>query len=121
MFYIGIDIAKNAHEVAILSNCGELVGSTLKITNTTAGAQKLLNYLAEAGVPTDKAIIGTEATCHYRLAIYSFLVGQGFTVKDINLIVIDSYRNMSIRKAKTDQIDAVAIRLGEHKEFPTAN
>ncbi len=85
----------------------------------------MLNYLAEAGVPPDNAIIGMESTGHYRLAIYSFLVGQGFTIKIINPIVTDSYRNMSVRKAKTDQIDAVVIakvlRLGEHKEFPTVN
>lgn len=125
MFYVGIDIAKNTHEAAILSDSGELVGSTLKVANTTTGAQKLLSGLAKAGVPTDNAVIGMEATGHYWLAIYSFLVGQGFTVKVINPIVTDAYRNMSVRKAKTDQIDAVVIakvlRLGEYKEAPTAN
>lgn len=125
MFYVGIDIAKNSHEAAILSDSGELIGSTLKVANTTTGAQKLLNYLSKAGIPTDNAVIGMEATGHYWLAIYSFLVGQGFTVKVINPIVTDAYRNMSVRKAKTDQIDAVVIakvlRLGEYKEAPTAN
>jgi transposase len=125
MFYVGIDIAKNSHEAAILSDSGELVGSTLKVANTTSGAQKLLSSLAKAGVPTDNAVIGMEATGHYWLAIYSFLVGQGFAVKVINPIVTDAYRNMSVRKAKTDQIDAVVIakvlRLGEYKESPTAN
>lgn len=125
MFYVGIDIAKNNHEAAILSDSGELIGSTLKIANSTVGAQKLLNGLVKAGVPTDNAVIGMEATGHYWLAIYSFLVGQGYTVKVINPIVTDAYRNMSVRKAKTDQIDAVVIakvlRLGEYKESPTAN
>jgi transposase len=125
MFYVGIDIAKNSHEAAILSDSGELIGSTLKVANTTTGAQKLLNSLSKAGIPTDNAVIGMEATGHYWLAIYSFLVGQGFTVKVINPIVTDAYRNMSVRKAKTDQIDAVVIakvlRLGEYKEAPTAN
>lgn len=125
MFYVGIDIAKNNHEAAILSDSGELIGSTLKIANSTVGAQKLLNGLAKAGVPTDNAVVGMEATGHYWLAIYSFLVGQGYTVKVINPIVTDAYRNMSVRKAKTDQIDAVVIakvlRLGEYKESPTAN
>lgn len=125
MFYVGIDIAKNSHEAAILSDSGELVGSTLKVANATTGAQKLLNCLAKAGVPADAAVIGMEATGHYWLAIYSFLVGQGYTVKVINPIVTDAYRNMSVRKAKTDQIDAVVIakvlRLGEYKESPAAN
>lgn len=125
MFYVGIDIAKNTHEAAILSDSGELVGSTLKVANTTTGAQKLLSSLSKTGVPVDDAVIGMEATGHYWLAIYSFLVGQGYVVKVINPIVTDAYRNMSVRKAKTDQIDAVVIakvlRLGEYKEAPTAN
>ncbi len=125
MFYVGIDIAKNSHEAAILNDSGELVGSTLKIANTTSGAQKLLNSIAKTGVPIDNTVIGMEATGHYWLAIYSFLVGQGYSVKVINPIVTDAYRNMSVRKAKTDQIDSVVIakvlRLGEYKESPTAN
>jgi transposase len=125
MFYVGIDIAKNTHEVAIVSDSGDLVGSTLKVVNTTTGAQKLLDCLVKTAVHADSAVIGMEATGHYWLAIYSFLVGQGYTVKVINPIVTDAYRNMSVRKAKTDQIDAVVIakvlRLGEYKESPTAN
>ena len=125
MFYVGIDIAKNFHEAAILSDSGELVGTSLKIANTIPGAQKLLDHLAKAGVSVDNAVIGMEATGHYWLAIYSFLVGQNYAVKVINPIVTDAYRNMSVRKVKTDQIDAVVIakvlRLGEYKEAPTAN
>ena len=34
MFYVGIDIAKNTHEVAILSESGELLGTTMKVANT---------------------------------------------------------------------------------------
>jgi transposase len=125
MFYVGIDIAKNSHEAAILTDSGEMVGSTLKISNTTPGAQKLLSNFIKAGVTADNVVIGMEATGHYWLAIYSFLVVQGYCVKVINPIVTDAYRNMSVRKAKTDQIDAVVIarvlRLGEYKESPAAD
>ena len=125
MFYIGIDIAKNAHEIAILSDSGELVGATMKVENTIPGAQKLLKHLVASGVTADNAAIGMEATGHYWLAIYSYLVGREYTVKVINPIVTDAYRNMSVRKAKTDQIDAVVIakvlRMGEYNEAPTAN
>jgi transposase len=125
MFYVGIDIAKNSHEAAVLSDTGEPVGSTLKVPNTTAGAQKLLGHLEKAGASADCCVIGMEATGHYWLAIYSFLVAKGFTVKVINPIVTDAYRNMSVRKAKTDAIDAVVIarvlRLGEYKESPSAS
>ena len=125
MLYVGIDIAKVSHEAAILDESGTLAGSALKVQNTTAGAQKLLSHFEKNGVSADSCVIGMEATGHYWLAIYSFLVGKGYTVKVINPIVTDAYRNMSVRKAKTDQIDAVVIarvlRLGEYKEAPTAS
>jgi len=125
MFFIGIDIAKNNHEAAILSDSGELVGSTLKIVNSTAGAEKLLNTFAKSGVSVNNAVIGMEATGHYWLALYAFLTGKDYTVKVINPIITDAYRNMSVRKVKTDQIDAVVIakvlRMGEYKETQTAN
>jgi transposase len=125
MFYVGIDIAKSSHEAAILTDSGDLVGATLKVPNTTPGAQKLLSNFVKAGVTAENSVIGMEATGHYWLAIYSFLVGQGYCVKVINPIVTDADRNMSVRKAKTDQIDAVVIakvlRLGEYKESPAAD
>ena len=125
MFYVGIDIAKNIHEAAILGDTGEPAGATLKIPNTTAGAQKLLGHLEKAGASPASTVIGMEATGHYWLVIYSFLVGKGFCVKVINPIVTDAYRNMSVRKAKTDTIDSVVIarvlRLGEYKESPTGS
>lgn len=124
MFYVGIDIAKNTHEVAILSESGELLGTTMKVANTIPGAEKLLKHLVTLGVTVDNAVIGMEATGHYWLAIYSYLVGREYTVKVINPIVTDAYRNMSVRKVKTDKIDAVVIskvlRMGEYKEAPTA-
>jgi transposase len=125
MFYVGIDIGKTNHEAAILDDSGNLVGLALKIPNAVAGTRKLSDHFSKAGVSADGTVIGMEATSHYWLVLYSFLVAQGYTVKVINPIVTDAYRNMSVRKAKTDQIDAVVIarvlRLGEYKEAPTAS
>ena len=53
MFYVGIDIAKNTHEAAILGDTGEPIGATLKIPNTTAGAQKFLSHLEKPGISVD--------------------------------------------------------------------
>ena len=58
--------------------------------------------------PAD-CIVGMDATGHYWLAIYGFLLEKGFTVKVINPIVTDAYRNMQVRKVKTDPIDAMVI------------
>lgn len=60
MFYVGIDIAKNTHEVAILSESGELLGTTMKVANTIPGAEKLLKHLVTLGVTVDNAVVGME-------------------------------------------------------------
>jgi len=74
--------------------------------------------------PAD-CIVGMDATGHYWLAIYGFLLEKGFTVKVINPIVTDAYRNMQVRKVKTDPIDAMVIAkvlmLGEYIESPAAS
>ncbi len=66
-----------------------------------------------------------EATGHYWLVLYSYLVEQGFEVKVINPLVTDAYRNMLIRKVKNDRIDAQAVaavlRLGEYQETSIAD
>jgi hypothetical protein len=67
-----------------------------------------------------------EATGHYWLSLYSFLVGHGFTVRVINPIQTDGWRKgTEIRKRKTDIIDSVLvvdfIRYGEFLETSLAN
>ena len=72
--------------------------------------------------PFDKGqtVIGLEATGHYWLALFSFLVDNGWTVKVINPMQSDALRKMNIRKAKTDRKDCVVIadvlRFGRYTE-----
>lgn len=70
--------------------------------------------------------IGMETTGHYWLALYSFLVKQGFIVHVVNPIQTDSWRNCTrIRPHKTDKIDSLIIadfiRYGEFSETELAS
>lgn len=58
---------------------------------------------------TSDLSIGMEATGHYWLALYSFLLAQGFTVHVMNPLQSDSFRNFSVRPQKTDAIDCFLI------------
>ena len=66
-----------------------------------------------------------EATGHYWLTFYGFLLEKGFNVKVINPIVTDAYRSMRVRKVKTDPVDALVIAkvlmLGEYSESSAAS
>lgn len=125
MYYIGIDISKRSHEVCILDDSQGILEPSLKVANSSIGTQKLLGLFEKHLVSPDNCQIGMESTGHYWLVFYSFLINKGFSVKVINPIVTDAYRNMLVRKVKNDSVDAQVIAkvlmLGEYKESPVAD
>ena len=118
MFYIGIDIAKNNHEASIIDGAGNSLCESISFTNSQSGCDKLFKLFSRFNVLTDNCVIGLEATGHYWLALYSYLVDIGYEVKVINPIQSNSFRKMYIRQTKTDSKDAYIIaqimRFGEY-------
>lgn len=45
MFFIGIDVGKRNHEVALIDEKGVPIGKTIRITNTKLGKQPLTSLL----------------------------------------------------------------------------
>lgn len=126
MYYIGIDIAKKAHEVCFLDQNGQVLdGNSFKIANTLSGVDKLQKMLDKYGLTPENAQVGMEATGHYWLVLYSWLLEKGFDIKVINPIVTDALRNMRVRKVKNDRIDAEivakVIMFGEYQETAIAD
>lgn len=125
MFFVGIDVAKNKHDISVLDSNGDVLFALPNVPNTTAGAARLLKALEKHGIPTGDCIVGLEATGHYWLAFYSFLINHDFNIKVINPIVTDGYRNMLVRKVKNDNIDsriiAKVLMLGAYQESPVAD
>jgi len=117
-FFVGIDVGKWNHQAAFVNHIGTQVAPGLAFTNTSEGFQLLLSSLNSF----DKTltVIGLEATGHYWLALFSFLVDNAWTVKVINPMQSDALRNINIRKTKTDRTDSVLIadvlRFGRYTE-----
>lgn len=110
MNYIGIDIAKKAHEVCFLDENGNVLdGNSFKIPNTLSGVDKLQSMLEKYGLNPQNALVAMEATGHYWLVLYSWLHEQGFEIKVINPLVTDALRKMRVRKVKNDRIDAEIV------------
>ncbi len=42
MYYIGIDIAKNKHEVSIIDASGKLLSESISFSNTIKGLEKCI-------------------------------------------------------------------------------
>ena len=110
MYYVGIDIAKKAHEVGVIDESGERVGASLSFANTRSGFAKLDARLETVGADAASCVIGMEATGHYWLVLYSHLVEQGYIVFVVNPIQTDAFRHVgTVRVAKTDSIDSFII------------
>lgn len=110
MLYLGIDIGKNTHVASLIDEAGKPLFRAFSFSNTAEGANSLIEKLSiHIGAPAEVEI-GMEATGHYWLSIYSFLVENSYVVHVVNPIQTDGWRKgTEIRKRKTDIIDSVLI------------
>lgn len=117
MFYIGVDIAKNNHEASIIDSNGKLVSESFSFSNSIRGLEKFQKFISSFSIDFNNCIIGMEATVHYWLSLYSFLIDLGFSCIVINPIQSDAFRKMYIRQTKNDSVDSFVIaqilRFGE--------
>lgn len=110
MLYLGIDIGKNTHVASLINETSKPLFKAFSFSNTTNGANSLTEKLRSYINNPSEVEIGMEATGHYWLSIYSFLVENGFVVHVVNPIQTDGWRRgTEIRKRKTDIIDSVLI------------
>lgn len=110
MFYLGIDIGKNTHCASMMDDTGKVILKAFTFPNTTLGGNSLLDTINEFISSPKDLTIGMEATGHYWLALYSFLLDKAFTIHVVNPIQTDGWRKgTEIRKRKTDIIDSILI------------
>ena len=116
--FVGIDIGKYHHQAAFIDSAGKKCYPDISFDNTCDGFEMLLMSLNR--FDKEQTVVGLEATGHYWLALYSFLTDAGWTVKVINPIQTDAFRNFYIRKTKTDRVDsfiiAEVLRFGRYTE-----
>lgn len=126
MLYLGIDIAKHNHVASLLDDNAKPLFKAFSFSNTADGANSLIEKLSAFITSPSDIEIGMEATGHYWLSVYSFLVENGYTVHVVNPIQTDGWRKgTEIRKHKTDIIDSVLIadliRYGDFAETTLAD
>ena len=110
MVCVGIDVAKDKHDCFILSSEGEVLADVFTIANNRDGFESLLQRLYSCTRPTDNIKVGLEATGHYSYNILGFLLEKGLRTCLINPLHTNLYRkSLSLRKTKTDRIDARTI------------
>ena len=110
MVCVGIDVAKDKHDCFIISSEGEILADVFTIPNNREGFETLLQQIRSCASPTDKIKVGLEATGHYSYNILGFLLDCGLPTYVINPLHTNLYRkSLSLRKTKTDRVDARTI------------
>ena len=107
---VGIDVAKDKHDCFIQSSEGEVLADVFTISNNMDGFHTLLEKIQACTAPQDKIKVGLEATGHYSYNLLGFLLDNGLTTYVLNPLRTDLYRkSLSLRKTKTDRVDARTI------------
>ena len=120
MYFVGIDISKFKHDCAIIDELGDVITPSWSFQNDCEGFS-LFRELLDALDGEKK--IGLEATGHYGQNLKLFLENNGFSFMEFNPLLINRFvRSKSLRKTKTDSIDALMIArylmTVEYKPYP---
>lgn len=110
MIYVGIDVAKDKHDCFIVSSDGEVLQDVFTIPNTLSGFDDLFQRIRSVSGTSNKVKVGLEATGHYSYNLLAFLLDKGLPTFVINPLHTNLYRkSLSLRKTKTDKVDARTI------------
>lgn len=110
MISVGIDVAKDKHDCFIISSEGEVLADVFTIQNSMEGFRCLLERIRGCSSSQDKIRVGLEATGHYSYNILGFLLDNGLPTYVLNPLHTNLYRkSLSLRKTKTDRVDARTI------------
>lgn len=110
MIFIGIDAAKDKHDCFIISSDGEVLYDVFTISNTLDGFNDLFCKVKSVSPDLSKTKVGLEATGHYSYNLLGFLLDKGLTTYVINPLHTNLYRkSLTLRKTKTDKVDARMI------------
>jgi transposase len=112
MIYVGIDVAKDKHDCCILGSDGEILFSPFTIQNTLQGFDELYEKIWSLTKDLAEIKVGLEATGHYHLNLLRSLLDNGLASFVINPLHTNLFRKgQSLRKTKTDKVDAASIAM----------
>ena len=114
---IGIDIAKNVHEVCLVNENGEQIGKFMQLRNSRKSIEQFRKKIeSESEKLQAQPRIGIEATGIYWYSLYSEL-SKDHNIQVYNPSQISGFRSVNIRGSHNDKIDSRTIanmlRFGE--------
>lgn len=103
---VGIDVSKGKSTIAVMRPFGEVVASPYDVGHTESELKELARFLKS--LPGETRVL-MEYTGHYYEPIAGYLHEAGIFVSVVNAILAHDYSGNSLRKVKTDKVDAVKL------------
>ena len=110
MILVGIDVAKDKHDCFIQTLEGKVLFKAFTISNNQEGFDELYSKIQSCN--DEQIRVGLEATGHYSYNILGFLLNKELTTFVFNPLQTKKFReSLSLRKTKTDKVDAKTIAM----------
>lgn len=110
MLSIGIDVSKGKSTVCGMKPGGEIVYTPFEVQHTREGMLELVSLLRSSGEEV-RAVL--ESTGSYHCPVVTALLENGIFVSVVNSLRMKRFCSQSIRKVKTDRIDAKELHDDE--------
>lgn len=106
MISVGIDVSKGKSMVCIMKPGGEVLKMPFEMLHSM---ESILHLVKLINSYDEEVRVILEDTGHYHLPVVTLLVEKGIFTCCVNALRMKNFCSQSIRRAKTDKIDAVHI------------
>ena len=103
MISVGIDVSKGKSMVCIMKPGGKILKSPFEMPHSRESILHLIEFIKSCN---EEVRVILEDTGHYHLPIVALLVENGIFTCCVNALRMKKFCSQSIRRAKTDKIDA---------------
>ena len=110
MYVVGIDCSKYKHDCFIATEAGEVIRDTFTFDNSGTGFTQFFSILETLNCPKNQIKVGFESTSHYMVPLMKHLSVKGYEFILLNPVIVSRFRrSTTLRRIKTDKIDAKTI------------
>lgn len=110
MYVVGIDCSKYKHDCFIATEAGEVIRDTFTFDNSGPGFAQFFSILETLNCPKNQIKVGFESTSHYMVPLMKHLSVKGYEFILLNPVIVSRFRrSTTLRRIKTDKIDAKTI------------
>jgi transposase len=107
---VGLDVSKGESQVQAFLDKGKPYGKSFTVSHTTEELTTLLRFLEEVEEKTKvEPTVILESTGHYHTPVIQFLDEQNYLYILVNPLLSYNAKKSSLRKVKTDEIDAFRL------------